>query len=255
VSQDYTLAYDGTKILRKNRIHTIRQAKGTFISTGVSGYVELLKNGTVLKSPRPDEESACKMEATIYELLGRHNRLVPMLGYSSEGLNLEYMENGNVRDYLKEHKDVSMEQRLQWAQEAAEGLQLLHSRGIIHCDTKPRNFLLDANLNLKIADFAGSCFKGSKSYACESSRYYLPRDWRECPTVITDLFALGSTIYQILTGTDPYEELESHDVERLYQERKFPDVLDLPCGEVITKCWLCQFGSAEEVYDSINFYR
>lgn len=91
--QEYTTAYDGSKILRKNCIHMVSQAKGAFISGGSSGYVERLKDGSILKTPHPGEEASCEMEGKIYELLGRHNRLVPMLGYSSAGLNLEYMEN------------------------------------------------------------------------------------------------------------------------------------------------------------------
>lgn len=71
--------------------------------------------------------------------------------------------------------------------------------------------------------------------------------------MITDLFALGSTIYEILTGAAPYEELESHRLERLYLEKEFPDVSDLACEVVIMKYWLCQFDSAQEVYDSIKF--
>lgn len=235
----------------------MRKAKGEYISAGISGIVERLKDGSVLKSPYPgpDQEMAAKdieREASIYRLLGPHPRLVPMLGHTSEGLSLEYMESGNVKEYVREHQDVPMEQRLKWAREAAEGLELLHSHGIIHCDTKPRNFLLDGNLNLKITDFSGSSCQGAKSNACESSRFYLPRDWREPSTVRTDLFALGSTIYEILTGTSPYEELASQEVEKLYQEREFPDVSHLPCGEIILKCWLGQFSSAQQVYDSIG---
>lgn len=256
-SQDYTTTYDGTKILRRNRIRVVSQAKGTFISAGISGIIERLEDGSVLKSPRSDEERACKdieTEANIYRLLGPHDRLVPMLGYSEAGLILEYMGNGNVKDYLTKHPNVAIYQRLRWAQEAAEGLQLLHSQGIIHCDTKPRNFLLDKNLHLKIADFSGSCVEGSTLHACESTRYYLPRDWRQPANVAADLFALGSTIYEILTGNSPFEDVPSDKVEQLYQEKIFPDVSDLPCGDVILKCWLREFDSAQQISDSIKIF-
>ena len=144
VDQDWTTAYDGSKILRKNVTRTVIQAKGTFISLGLSGIVERLIDGSVMKSPHPADEGSfmdIEMEAKIYQLIGPHHRLVPMLGYTQPGLLLEYMEDGNVREYLAEHKDVTLKQRLRWAKEAADGLQLLHSHGIIHCDTKPRNFL------------------------------------------------------------------------------------------------------------------
>ena len=47
-----------------------------------------------------------------------------------------------------------MSLRRRWAKQAAEGVRLLHSHGVIH-DISPRNFLLDGELDLKIADFAG----------------------------------------------------------------------------------------------------
>lgn len=233
---------------------------------GVSGVVERLEDGTVLKSPQPNEDVSIELEGCIYRLLGPHDRLISMLGYSKEGLILEYMEKGPLEEYLTEHPDVAIEQGLRWARQAAEGLQLLHTSGIIHCDTKPRNFLLDANLCLKIADFSGSLvtdwsridgysassFAGRVWYACESTRSYFPRDWREASTVSTDLFALGSTIYRIFAGTVPYKEQPSHEVERLYRKKLFPDISELLCGDVIRKCWLCQYESAQQVCDAIK---
>ena len=44
----------------------------------------------------------------------------------------------------------------------------------------------------------------------------------------TDLFALGSTIYELLTGHSPYEEVPSDEVDRLYEEKNFPDISGLP---------------------------
>jgi hypothetical protein len=98
---------------------------------------------------------------------------------------------------------------------------------------------------LKIADFSGSCEQGSTPHACESTRYYLPRDWKRPSTVATDLFALDSTTYELLTSHSPYEEVPSDEAERLYEEKNFPDVSGFLCGDVILKCWLCEFDSAQ----------
>ena len=57
-----------------------------------------------------------------------------------------------------------------------------------------------------------------------------------------------------MTGTSPFEKLLSNEVERLYiyKANEFPDVLDLPCGEIIKQCWLCKVGSTKQVCDSIK---
>jgi len=70
--------------------------------------------------------------------------------------------------------------------------------------------------------------------------------------VATDLFALESTIYHILTGNSPYMELPRDEVERLYEEKNFPDASGLPCGDVIMKCWLCEIDLAQQVSDLIR---
>ena len=106
------------------------------------------------------------------------------------------MPNGNLKDFIRaQNAQLSTNQRLQWAQEAAEGLQLLQDADVIHCDVEPRNFLIDANLGLKIGDFGGASFKGSQASACAATRFLPPDfDWRRQPTIKDDLFGLGSTI-------------------------------------------------------------
>ena len=127
---------------------------------------------------------------------------------------MEYLANGNLKEYLHaHHAEISTEQRLRWARQAAEGLSLLHEEGILHCDVSPRNFLLDAKLELKIADFGGSSVDGKRPNAFAGGRYVPPNfDWREPPTVRDDLFAVGSTIYHVMTGQKPFPELASEDV-------------------------------------------
>ncbi|PGH13344.1 hypothetical protein AJ79_03761 [Helicocarpus griseus UAMH5409] len=136
------------------KIHTyIRDALGDFISGGLTGVVELLDDGTVIKAPfpGPDWEIEEKIldiakEAGVYHRIGPHERLVRLISHSRAGLVLEYMEKGDLQVYLEAHdsSSIPMTRKLKWEYQAAEALELLHSHNILHCDTKPRNFLLDA---------------------------------------------------------------------------------------------------------------
>lgn len=216
---------------------------------------------SLLKSPHgsileADSRKDLDTEARIYQHLGEHPRLVRKVGYSpKECLLLEYMPNGSLGEYLRvRNQTVSTEQQLRWACEAAEGLQVLPSKGDVHCDTKPRNSLLDEDLGLRIADFSDSSFNGSRSSACEETRFWLPRDWWEPSTVRSDLFALGSTIYEIMTGNMPYEELPSSEVARLYKTGEFSDLTQTLCGEYIRQCWHGEVHSAQEVYNLIKSF-
>ena len=184
-----------------------------------------------------------------------HPRVLHMFSYSDDhGLTLEYMPNGNLRAYLEKEKEIMTRQRLQWCIEAAEGVVLLHSLGIIHADIKPENMLLDALLGVRIIDMSGSSISGKAPLSLESTRFFLPR----CRTtdmpcgVDTDLFALGSSFYQIITGRQPYAELSDKEVEKRFACGDFPSVSGIPFGDTIRRCWRCEIGSAQIVLDSLN---
>ncbi|KAJ5919312.1 kinase domain containing protein [Penicillium verhagenii] len=235
------------------KVQTIRRsAKGKFISGGLTGIVELLDDGIVIKSPFPGAEMENNIldiakEASIYHRLGPHERLIQVLGHSRDGLVLEYMKNGDLKTYLRAQNSIPMSMKLKWAFQISQSVSLLHSNGIIHCDIKPRNFLLDAALDIKIIDFSGSSLDGCKPASGEGTRFYLPRHRRDPPTLATDLFALGSTLYEVFHETSPYEEIPSDQVEVLYRKKEFPNVSDIPCGGIIKRCWLSQVDSAEDV--------
>ncbi|KAJ5944797.1 kinase domain-containing protein [Penicillium verrucosum] len=128
------------------------------------------------------------------------------------------MKNGDVKTYLQAHDSISTSLKLKWAYQVAEAVDLLHRNGIIHCDIKPRNLLLDTTFDIKIIDFSGSSLDGSKPASGEGTR--------DQPTVATDLFALGSTLYEIFQGTSPYEEIPSDQVEKLFTQ-EFPGVSNI----------------------------
>ncbi|KAF2182956.1 hypothetical protein K469DRAFT_711313 [Zopfia rhizophila CBS 207.26] len=100
---------------------------------------------------------------------------------------------------------------------------------------RPRSMLLDANLALKVADFGGSSLNGAASLVYGSKRFYLDRVWKDS-TPCMNLFALGSTIYKIMTSTSPYKDVKSNEVQPLFNSKIFPDLSGVPCGELVERC-------------------
>jgi serine/threonine protein kinase len=243
----------------KGRVeHITIDWKGKFLAGGVSGIVERISSSDVVKSPWPGlREANCRrdltIEAAIYNKLPPHPRLVKLIHWDPDKcvLVLEYMPNGNLGAYLGAYNDtITLTQRLRWIQEAAEGLQLLHSAEVMHCDVEPKNFLLDATLSLRIIDFGGSSLGGSRATACPGTRFEPPEfDWNSPQTIKDDLFSLGGTMYNIMTGKRPYQELPSDEVRRRYQAHEFPDVSKIPCGEMIERCWRGEISSAQEIVE------
>ncbi|KAI3390717.1 hypothetical protein diail_8796 [Diaporthe ilicicola] len=236
------------------------------LSFGNTGIIELLPSGDkVKKSPHPQGSSYDKAwqrgqlrrEIEVYRRLPASDRLIRMFGYSNEddgGLILEYMSNGNLRTMIEAKAEITLLQRLRWAVEAAEAVVLLHSHGVIHADIKPENMLLDDRLGLRIIDLSGASIDGKPPLSLESTRFYLPRSMRDkmpCSTT-TDIFALGSSIYQIVTRKQPYEDLDDAEVEARFARKEFPPLEGVACEGVIKKCWLCGFESAQAVLEAFK---
>ncbi|KAI1368996.1 kinase-like domain-containing protein [Xylaria arbuscula] len=267
--QEEHLIFNGKPIsvkeLEKNA--NIIQGKGEFLGGGATGLVERLKSGDVIKSPWTGRPTAsdCRhemaIEAQIYKRLGAHPRLVQLKHWDpvDHTLTLEYMPHGNLKEYVKKYgQKISPARRQQWAMEATEGVELLHSHGVIQGDVGPHNFLLDGDLSLKICDFSKSSLEGSQATVAPGVRYRLPsslagRRHIQPATIKEHLFALGSTIYFISTGHEPYNELTDEDqVEKLYRDGVFPELGGVPFAEIIALCWRQEAESAKMIIELVR---
>lgn len=239
-------------------------AKGEMLAWGGTAILERLPSGTVMKTPipnpycRPEEEDHrrnMRLEAQIYARIGEHPRVPKLIQWDHTTccLEMEYLENGNLKEYvLQNHQNITPQIRLQWSRQAAEALAVLHGFEVMHCDLSPRNFLLDSHLNVKIADFGGASLCGAEPSATPATRFRHPGyDWNVPPVFGDDIFSLGSLIYFIMTGSYPYKEVSSDEVEKLYEARQFPDVSTISCGSIIMQCWSREVHSAKAVFDCL----
>jgi serine/threonine protein kinase len=140
--------------------------KGTNIACGGTARLERLPSGDVVKTPLPDSDPRChaehrrdmRLEARIYDTIGPHPRVPRIISWDPQTccLTMEYLENGTLKEFIGNTTErVTPQLRYRWAKQASEGLSAVHAAGVIHCDISPRNFLLDHDLHLKIADFWG----------------------------------------------------------------------------------------------------
>jgi serine/threonine protein kinase len=239
--------------------------KGKMLGWGGTAILEKLPSGTVMKTPisnpycRADEESQrrnMRLEDQIYARIGGHARVPKLIHWDPKACcrEMECLENGDLKEYfLQNHQNITPQLRLRWSRQAAEALTVLHGVEVIHYDLSPRNFLLDSNLDLKIADFGGAALCGSDPSATPASRFRHPGyDWNIAPVFGDDIFSLGSLIYFIMTGSYPYEDVSSDEVEKLYDVQQFPDVSSIVCGAIVMQCWRRQVDSAQVIHDCIT---
>lgn len=111
--------------------------------------------------------------------------------------------------------------RCRVARQAVEAVIFIHEKGVIHSDLSVRQFLVDKNCNIRLPDFGGSSLQGSDTIVMGTAIHFLPRDEDLPNTVQSDLFALGSTIYEIMIGKKPYKGMGDEEIQHLYSAKVF----------------------------------
>lgn len=229
-------------------------AGGRLIGVGVFAHVYDLGDGRVRKvaSPNPNHPdltlNSIRREREIYKHLGDHPRVIKCLATGDLFVELEYASRGHVESYLKSH-DTTEECRIRFAHEMIEAVVFIHSRGVIHSDLAARQFLLDSTLHVHLSDFGFSSFSDGDVLGFENASHHLPRDIDSdvASTIQSDLFALGSTLYEVMAGKPPYEGKSDDVITQLYSSGSFPCVEGILCGDIIMGCWQGQLKSSTEV--------
>ncbi|KAI9675000.1 MAG: hypothetical protein M1817_001406 [Caeruleum heppii] len=244
---------------------------------GSTSTVSRIELGVLLKSPlETDHPTVAKqvklafsVEPPILQRLGSHPRIVTYLGRRDGGLLLGEASHGTLQAYLDaNHPSIRLPLRKKWCRQSAEALAHVHSRGIIHSDLRPENFLVHERtpgcLDLLLCDFGGA--------VCDD----LGLDGRQLPndpfydhtqgvaiTPALDIFSLGSVLYTILTGYWPYrtrhafgeddDYLDYVDtITELFGQSRYPDVTGLVGGDAIMGCWTKRYATAQEVSNVLS---
>jgi len=215
----------------------------------------------------PDDDDATEEsikathnEASIYILLGNHPRIATHLfiDASKSYIELEYYPWGNLKEFLKKHRpDIEDSSLKYWARQICESAEYIHTMGVRHSDFRLEQWLLDEMLNARLSDFNASGYdsnverglRGSEATGVENTSHFLPRDCAHDSTVESDLFALGSTLFELVTGKAPYDGQPCESIEAFFGKGIFPSVEKLLLGEIIKRCWTIEFSSAKEVLE------
>ncbi|WVN89513.1 uncharacterized protein L203_104738 [Cryptococcus depauperatus CBS 7841] len=233
----------------------------------------LVSPGTVVKTPRRNlskNQAALYMEQQLLERLGKHPRIIPYLGPHPSGILLAHAPLGDLQTYIDtKHATLSTPHCWNLWEQATEAIVHLHSKGVIHSDLRPENFLVHQApqpfAGIWLCDFGGSfCAEFDLDGGHLPDVPFGDPQMGSESTPATDIFSLGSIFYAILTGywpflnrppkwasTEDYFDFY-HRVVELLRQRKFPDVSGLDGGDVIKGCWDLEYKSAEEVLQAVR---
>ncbi|KAM0433468.1 hypothetical protein ACHAPT_004348 [Fusarium lateritium] len=231
------------------------------ISSGGAGHVFAigqhlaLKCPTIFDNPHPTqvvhmEESQVQIdcEKAVYKVLmeNRHPHIVHAVMCVPEGIFMHRqamtletrLENPVVPQHLKQ-----LSSALSW----------LEHLGFAHGDLRPANIFLSSEEDIRLGDFdctvrIGEPLKaGGGSYGKLLEKYVFPD-----ASPMTERYLLGSCIFTIQFGHEPWHEIDEPQKIRKLIRNEFPDTsADQVFGEIVQKCWHGKYESMRAVEQAI----
>ena len=152
---------------------------------------------------------------------------------------MEYLDRGSLAERLHSGP-LPVEEAVRIFRDVAVGLVHAHGKGVLHCDLKPANILLDQDDKPRLADFGQSRLSDEQAPALGTLFYMAPEqaDLEAMPDARWDVYALGALLYCMLTGSPPHRsgkavrefETTPHLVKRLKRYRRMIEQSAPPAG-------------------------
>jgi serine/threonine-protein kinase len=159
-------------------------------------------------------------EARILSQL-QHPQIVRLLDFFVEDhrayLVLEHIDGSSMRTIVEGNGPLSIENTRALANQMCDILSYLHSQipPVVHRDFTPDNLILNTNGTLKLIDFnvAQNTESTTTGTVVGKPAYLPPEQFRGTPTTQSDIYAMGATLYFLLTGCDPTPISVSHPTQ------------------------------------------
>ncbi|MCX5746157.1 MAG: serine/threonine-protein kinase [Proteobacteria bacterium] len=202
-----------------------------------------------------------------------HGNIVSVMDLAREGddvfLVMEFVDGPSLRQLIKGRgaRGLSLGVASYVVTAAATGLQFAHQRAVIHADVSPSNILLTTSGEVRVADFGiarreGGPIGGEAEVIEGKWAYMAPEQARgEGLSPASDVFALGVTLYELLTGIHPFgrqvtEDERSSEPLRVIPPRvvkpSVPIGLDALCMRMLALDRRDRFATMQQVIDALT---
>lgn len=226
-----------------------------FLSRGSGGQVFIVSQNIVFKGPtlfdNPAPRQADEMEESIkrieneksvYQVLmdHRHPNIVDCIRCVPQGIFLNRLVSTLEHRINISHSLVilpSIQER--WVHQLTSALAWIENLGYVHGDLRPANIFLDTNEDIRLGDFDATVKKNEQLFVASEPFCKLNKDY-ELPIAgpVSEQFSLGSCIYMIRFGHQPWHDVDPPTRVRRLMQNQFPSTsMDSLLGHVIDNCW------------------
>ena len=131
---------------------------------------------------------------------------------------MEYVHGETLENIIAARGALELNRALDFTCQICNAVDHAHHQGVIHRDLRPANVLVTDNDMLKVADFGTSRFLEIAAHGTTvigSPPYMAPEQFTGKAVFASDIYSLGVTMYQMLTGILPYDTPAPSDIGKL----------------------------------------
>ena len=140
---------------------------------------------------------------------------------------MEHVPGTDMKTLLRKRGRFTVEDTVNLMVQACAGLGYAHRAGLVHCDVKPHNLLVTPDMRLKVTDFGiaralSTIRPGDRDDVIWGSpQYFSPEQARgNAPSPASDVYSLGVVMYEMLTGTLPFNATTPEELARMHMHHK-----------------------------------
>ncbi len=177
-------------------------------------------------SGNPEFQERFRQEARAAANLS-HPNIVTVHDFGLDGgqlfIVMEHVPGTDLKTLLRRRGRFRVEEAIPLIVQACAGIGYAHRAGLVHCDVKPHNLLITPDKRLKVTDFGIARALTTlhpdqrEAVVWGSPQYFSPEQARGLPpTPASDVYSLGIVLYEMLSGTLPFQAATAEDLARLH---------------------------------------
>ncbi|MBO4289943.1 MAG: Stk1 family PASTA domain-containing Ser/Thr kinase [Lachnospiraceae bacterium] len=222
-------------------VYKARDAKlNRFVAIKILKEEFSVDQGFVSKFRMEAQSAACLSHPNIVNIfdVGEENGIYYIV--------MELIEGITLKKYIERRKKLGIRESIEVSMQVSRGLQAAHAEHIIHRDIKPQNIMISKDGKIKVTDFGiaravssqtiSSNTMGSVHYICPEQAKGGYCDER------SDIYSLGITMYEMLTGRVPFEGDSTvavalqHIQGEMVPPRQYEPLIPIGLEKIILKC-------------------